>query len=118
KLGLKAQDTSELFFENVRVPAANILGGEGQGFFHLMEELPQERLAVAVAAVAAMQRALDLTVAYARERRAFGKPVLDFQNTRFALAEVKAEVQAGWCLLDAAIRAHLAGELSAADAAV
>lgn len=118
KIGLKAQDTSELFFDNVRVPADNLLGGEeGQGFIQLMSELPQERLAIAVIAMAASQRALELSVDYAKQRRAFGQLLIEMQNTRFSLAGLKAEIDAGWALVDQCIRAHLAGELSVAQVA-
>ena len=95
KVGLKAQDTSELFFDDVRVPAANLLGGvPGRGFFQLMEQLPQERLIIALQGVGAMERALDETLAYVKQRQAFGKPLWDFQNTRFKLAEVQSTVLA------------------------
>jgi len=122
KIGMKAQDTSELFFDGLRVPAANLLGGasgaEGQGFFQLMQELPQERLIIAVSAIGAMERALADTVAYTKERQAFGKAVWDFQNTRFKLAEVQSQVLAARATVDAAIHAHLRGELDAARAAL
>ncbi len=122
KIGMKAQDTSELFFDGLRVPAANLLGGEsgaeGQGFFQLMQELPQERLIIAVSAIGAMERALADTVAYTKERQAFGKPVWEFQNTRFKLAEVQGQVLAARATVDAAIEAHLRGELDAARAAL
>ena len=119
KVGLKAQDTSELFFDDVRVPAANLLGGrEGQGFFQLMEQLPQERLIIALQGVAAMERALDETLDYVKQRKAFGKAVWEFQNTRFKLAEVQASVLATRALVDACMVAHLAGELDAARAAL
>ncbi|MDM4766467.1 acyl-CoA dehydrogenase family protein [Pelomonas sp. SE-A7] len=122
KIGMKAQDTSELFFDELRVPAANLLGGasgaEGQGFFQLMQELPQERLIIAVSAIGAMERALADTVAYTKERQAFGKPVWEFQNTRFKLAEVQSQVLAARATVDAAIQAHLNGELDAARAAL
>lgn len=122
KIGMKAQDTSELFFDGLRVPAANLLGGEsgaeGQGFFQLMQELPQERLIIAVSAIGAMERALADTVAYTKERQAFGKPVWEFQNTRFKLAEVQSQVLAARATVDAAIQAHLKGELDAARAAL
>ncbi|MFH7042586.1 acyl-CoA dehydrogenase family protein [Paucibacter sp. JuS9] len=122
KIGMKAQDTSELFFDGLRVPAANLLGGasgaEGQGFFQLMQELPQERLIIAVSAIGAMERALADTVAYTKERQAFGKAVWDFQNTRFKLAEVQSQVLAARATVDAAIQAHLRGELDAARAAL
>ncbi len=96
KVGMHGQDTSELFFENVRVPKANLLGKlEGQGFAQLMQQLPQERLIVAVAAVATTEIALDMTTAYVKERKAFGKPIMDFQNTRFSLAEARTEAALG-----------------------
>ncbi|HYG93320.1 MAG TPA: acyl-CoA dehydrogenase family protein [Nocardioides sp.] len=91
KLGLKAQDTAELFFDNVEVPKANLLGEEGQGFVYLMQNLPQERVSIACIAVAAIEHVLDLTLAYVKEREAFGKPIAKFQNTRFTLAEVATE---------------------------
>jgi acyl-CoA dehydrogenase len=119
KVGLKAQDTSELFFDDVRVPAANLLGGkEGQGFFQLMEQLPQERLIIALQGVAAMERALDETLAYVKQRKAFGKAIWDFQNTRFKLAEVQATVLATRAFVDACMVSHLKGELDAARAAL
>jgi acyl-CoA dehydrogenase len=119
KVGLKAQDTSELFFDGVRVPAANLLGGvEGQGFFQLMAQLPQERLIIALQGVAAMERALEETLRYVKERRAFGRAIWDFQNTRFKLAEVQATVLAARAFVDACMVAHLAGELDAARAAL
>lgn len=118
KMGLKAQDTSELFLDGVRVPASNMLGAENQGFFHLMGELPQERLGCAIAAVATSQRAFDLTVDYTRERKAFGKTVLDFQNTRFTLAQIKTELSAAWAFLDQCIEEHYVGELTAEKAAM
>jgi len=119
KVGMKAQDTSELFFDDVRVPVANLLGEkEGQGFFQLMQELPQERLIIAVSGVGAMERALDETLRYAKERKAFGKTLWDFQNTRFKLAEVQATVLAARAYVDACMLAHLKGELDAARAAL
>jgi long-chain-acyl-CoA dehydrogenase len=122
KIGLKAQDTSELFFDEVRVPAANILGGasgrEGQGFVQLMEQLAQERLIIALQGVGAMERALAETLAYVKERKAFGQPVWEFQNTRFKLAEVQATVLAARAFVDACMVAHLAGGLDAARAAL
>jgi acyl-CoA dehydrogenase len=119
KVGLKAQDTSELFFDDVRVPAANLLGGkEGQGFFQLMEQLPQERLIIALQGVAAMERALEETLAYVKQRKAFGKAVWDFQNTKFKLAEVQATVLATRAFVDACMVSHLKGELDAARAAL
>ncbi|MEN9628135.1 MAG: hypothetical protein RJA10_1362 [Pseudomonadota bacterium] len=119
KVGLKSQDTSELFFDDVRVPAANLLGGqEGQGFFQLMEQLPQERLIIALQGVAAMERALEETLAYVKQRKAFGKSVWDFQNTKFKLAEVQATVLATRAFVDACMVSHLKGELDAARAAL
>ena len=122
KIGMKAQDTSELFFDEVRVPVANLLGGEqgleGQGFIQLMQELPQERLIIAVSAVGAMERALTETLAYVKDRKAFGKTVWDFQNTRFKLAEVQSQVLAARAFVDACMDAHLKGELDAARAAL
>ena len=91
KLGMKAQDTSELFFDNVRVPASNLLGEENQGFRYLMEQLPRERLQAAIQGLAAAEAALEWTVAYTREREAFGQKVFDFQNTQFKLADIKTE---------------------------
>jgi len=119
KIGLKAQDTSELFFDGLRVPAEHLLGErEGLAFGQLMQELPQERLVIAVSAVGAMERALDDTVAYTRQRQAFGQPVWDFQNTRFKLAQAQSDLLAARALVDAAIGAHLKGELDPARAAL
>ncbi len=100
KVGLKAQDTSELFFDDVRVPRTNLLGAEGQGFYYLMRELAWERLQVAVGGIAAAEAALDLTIAYTKERHAFGRPIAKFQNTRFKLAEMKTEVEIGRVFVD------------------
>ena len=103
KMGLKAQDTSELFFDNVRVPADNLLGGaaqENRGFICLMEQLPWERLQIAITAVAAAQAAIDWTVDYVKERKVFGQPVASFQNTRFTLAELQTEVQVARVFVD------------------
>jgi long-chain-acyl-CoA dehydrogenase len=119
KIGMKAQDTSELFFDHVRVPAANLLGGvEGQGFVQLMQELPQERLIIAVSGMGAMERALDETLRYVKERTAFGQPIWNFQNTRFKLAEVQAIVLAARAFVDACMVAHLKGELTVERAAL
>ncbi|GAB4036619.1 MAG: acyl-CoA dehydrogenase family protein [Rubrivivax sp.] len=119
KVGLKAQDTSELFFDGVRVPAANLIGArEGQGFFQLMEQLPQERLIIALQGMGAMERALEETIRYTKARKAFGQAVWDFQNTRFKLAEVQATVLAARAFVDACMVAHLKGELDAARAAL
>nr|WP_315478184.1 acyl-CoA dehydrogenase family protein [uncultured Rhodoferax sp.] len=103
KLGMKAQDTSELFFDNVRVPADNLLGGqayENKGFICLMEQLPWERLQIAIGAVAASQAAIDWTVDYVKERKVFGQPVASFQNTRFTLAELQTQVQVARVFVD------------------
>jgi alkylation response protein AidB-like acyl-CoA dehydrogenase len=103
KLGMKAQDTSELFFDNVRVPADNLLGGkayENKGFICLMEQLPWERLQIAIGAVAASQAAIDWTVDYVKERKVFGQPVASFQHTRFTLAELQTQVQVARVFVD------------------
>lgn len=119
KLGLKSQDTSELFFDNVRLPPENLLGGvEGQGFYQLMKSLPQERLVVALGGAAAMDKALEETVAYTSERRAFGKPLLEMQNTRFKLAEVKTIAHIARVFLDDCVAKHLRGELDATTASM
>ena len=117
KIGQDAADTSELFFEDVRVPMTNCLGEEGKGFIYLMSELPQERLSIAIGAQASAQRAYDETVAFVRERKAFGKPVIDFQNTRFTLADLKSKLQVGWAHLDWAITRHLKKQLTAEEGA-
>ena len=101
---------------NGQAPGNNILGGEGRGFIHLMEELPQERLGIAVGAQAAAQRAFDEAVKFTKGRKAFGKTVFEFQNTKFVLADLKAKIQVGWAHLDWAIRKHLAGELTTDEA--
>lgn len=116
KIGLHGQDTSELFFQDVRVPRANLIGAEGAGFAYLMNQLPQERLQIAVGAQASAQRAFDEAVSFTKERKAFGKTVFDFQNTRFTLADLKTKLQVGWAHLDWALRRHIAGELTAAEA--
>jgi acyl-CoA dehydrogenase len=116
KVGLDAADTSEMFFEDVRVPMTNCLGEEGKGFIYLMSELPQERLSIAVGSQAAAQRAFDTTVEFCRERKAFGQSVLDFQNTRFVLADLKVKLQVGWAHIDWALAKHLKRELTAEEA--
>lgn len=118
KIGLKAQDTAELFFENVLVPEENLLGEEGRGFYYLMHQLPQERLHVAIGAVAASDAALGMTLAYVKERTAFGRPIGSFQNSRFKLAEMKTEIELGYAFVDKCILALNARELSAEDAAM
>jgi alkylation response protein AidB-like acyl-CoA dehydrogenase len=116
KIGFHSQDTSELFFDEVRVPITNCLGAEGQGFVYLMNQLPQERLSIACAAQAAAQRAFDEAVSFTKDRKAFGKTVFEFQNTKFTLADLAAKLQVGWAHLDWAIKRHMAGELNAAEA--
>lgn len=119
KVGMEAQDTSELFFDDLIVPVDNLLGGkEGLGFFQMMQELPQERLIVAMAGIAAMELAMHVTLAYTKERKAFGKPIFAFQNTRFKLAECQALLLASRALVDAAMVAHLKGELGVDRAAL
>ncbi|HVA78022.1 MAG TPA: acyl-CoA dehydrogenase family protein [Candidatus Binataceae bacterium] len=110
KLGLKGQDTSELFFEDCRVPAQNLLGKEGQGFKMLMEKLQQERLVAAIGAVESTRRCLDDTIAYTKERRAFGQAIASFQNTQFRLAEMATEVEVGRAFVDRLMAAHVRGE--------
>jgi acyl-CoA dehydrogenase len=116
KVGLHAQDTSELFFADMRVPQSNLLGAEGMGFAYLMNQLPQERLSIACSAQASAQRAYDEAVRFTKERKAFGRTVFEFQNTRFTLADLATKLQVGWAHLDWAIRRHIAGELTAAEA--
>ncbi len=118
KVGMKAQDTAELFFDEVRVPAENLLGREGGGFVHLMEKLPQERLSIAVVAVAAARQVLDLTVDYCRSRTAFGKPIGSFQHNRFQLAEMATEVSVAEHFVDRAVLEHNAGRFDVTDAAM
>ena len=116
KIGNWSHDTSELFFDDVRVPAENVLGIEGRGFIQLMQQLPQERLAIAISAQAAAQRAFDEALSYTRERKAFGQAVFDFQNTRFTLADLAAKLQVGWAHIDWALGRHVAGQLTTAEA--
>lgn len=119
KVGMHGQDTRELSFVDMRVPAANLLGGvEGRGFVQLMEQLPQERLIIAVTGAATAEAAVRQTVAYAREREAFGKDLLSFQNTRFVLAECAADALAARTLVDSCITRHVAGQLDAAGASL
>ncbi|MFN8543607.1 MAG: acyl-CoA dehydrogenase family protein [Candidatus Binatia bacterium] len=110
KLGLHAQDTSEIFFQDCRVPASALLGQEGQGFKLLMEKLQQERLCIGTCAVASCRRALDDTVHYVKERRAFGQPIAAFQNTQFTLAELASEVEIGQAFVDKLLAAHVRGD--------
>ncbi|WP_210432792.1 acyl-CoA dehydrogenase family protein [Rhodococcus sp. DMU1] len=119
KIGQHGQDTRELSFTDMRVPVENLLGGvEGRGFYQLMEQLPRERLILGIAGVAMAEAAVIETVKYAKERRAFGKPILDFQNTQFVLAECKTEVLAGKALMDHCIARYLDGTLDAATASM
>lgn len=110
KLGLRGQDTSEIFFEDCRVPAENLLGEEGQGFRMLMDKLQQERLSIAVASVASCRRALDDTVEYVRQREAFGKSIANFQHIQFKLAELATEVEVGQSFVDRLLAAHVRGD--------
>ncbi|CAG7572128.1 acyl-CoA dehydrogenase [Barrientosiimonas humi] len=119
KLGMPGQDTRELFFSDMRVPKENILGGEeGQAFLQLMEQLPQERLIIAVAAAKGAELAIDRTVEYAKERQAFGRELMKFQNTRFVLAECATQARAVRTLVDHCIELHLKGELDAQSASM
>jgi acyl-CoA dehydrogenase len=117
KIGLKAQDTSELFFDDVRVPVSNLLGQEGAAFAMAMSKLAEERLSIAVSAIANAERAVQLAVDYTQERKAFGKTIADFQNTRFKRAELHAEVLAKRVFVDRCIELHMNKQLSATDAA-
>ena len=117
KLGMPAQDTAELFFTDVEVPVANLLGEEGKGFYYLMLNLAQERLGMAVGALGVCQAALDQTLAYTKERKAFGQPVGQFQHNKFLLAELSTEVQIGQVYVDRCVELHCAGQLSAEQAA-
>ncbi len=117
KIGQDAADTSELFFDQVRVPITNCLGEEGKGFVYLMSQLPQERLSIAIGAQASAQKAFDETVAFTKERKAFAGVVFDFQNTRFVLADLATKLQVGWAHLDWALKRHLAKELTATEGA-
>jgi alkylation response protein AidB-like acyl-CoA dehydrogenase len=118
KVGMKAQDTSELFFADVRLPPSNILGEEGKGFQYLMQELPQERLIIGIQAVAAMEAALEWTIDYTKQRKAFGKSISEFQNTRFKLAEIKTEVEIARVFTDRCLELHLQGKLDVVTAAM
>ncbi|MFC6704744.1 acyl-CoA dehydrogenase family protein [Flexivirga alba] len=119
KLGQKGQDTAELFFDDLHVPVANLLGPkEGQGFYQLMEQLPQERLITAVIAQASIEAAVAMTVAYTKDRHAFGKPLFALQNTRFELAECETIARVGRAFLDQCIEKHVAGELDATEASM
>lgn len=119
KMGLKAQDTSELFFDDVRVGSDQLLGGvEGKGFYQLMADLPYERLIIGLTALAAMEGAYEATLAYVRERKAFGQTVAEFQNTKFKLAEVATEIQVGRAFMDRCVEDIVAGRLDTATASM
>lgn len=118
KIGMNGLDTCELFFDNVRVPASNLLGAEGKGFNQMVQQLPYERLTIGVGAVAMAEQAVAITTKYAKERVVFGKPLIDFQNTRFKLAQCKTEVHIGRVFLDNCIQRFIAGELDAVTAAM
>ncbi|WP_299676577.1 acyl-CoA dehydrogenase family protein [uncultured Roseobacter sp.] len=119
KVGLHANDTSELFFDDLAIPPENILGGEeGQGFYQMMQQLPQERLIIACGAVGAMEGAVERTIAYCKEREAFGGPLTQFQNTRFKLAECKTRTTVARAFLDQCVDAHLRGALTVEKAAM
>ena len=112
KIGQRGQDTSELFFDGVRVPTSNLLGPEeGQGFVQLMMQLPQERLIIALASVAGMEKAVSETIAYTKDRTAFGRPIFNFQNTKFKLAEAATEARIARVFVDDCINKHIKGEL-------
>src|SRR5262249_8789778 len=117
--GLKGQDTSELFFDDVRVPAENLLGAdEGLGFVQLMQQLPQERMLIAVSAVAAMESVVELTIRYTKERSAFGREIFRFQNTKFTLAECATEVNVCKAFIDQCVERHVKSELDVPGAAM
>ncbi|QIB67402.1 acyl-CoA dehydrogenase family protein [Kineobactrum salinum] len=116
KIGNWSSDTSELFFDDVRIPEENLLGIENRGFIQLMDQLPQERLSLAITAQSAAQRAFDEAVAFTKDRKAFGQTIFDFQNTRFTLADLAAKLQIGWAHIDWAISRHVKGELTTAEA--
>jgi acyl-CoA dehydrogenase len=119
KLGMDSADTSELFFDDVSLPTENLLGTEeGQGFAQLMNELPQERLIVALHAVAMMERSLSLTVDYVKQRKAFGKAIIEFQNTQFELADIKTETAVGKVFIDHCIERHITGQLDTVTASM
>jgi acyl-CoA dehydrogenase len=118
KVGHKAQDTSEIFFSNVHVPASNLLGVEGQGFFHLMHQLAQERLVQAVKSVATAETALQWTIDYTSQRRAFDQTIADFQNTQFKLADLHAGIVVARTFVDRCLELHERGELGAVEAAI
>jgi long-chain-acyl-CoA dehydrogenase len=118
KIGMHGQDTCELFFDDVRVPRSNLLGdAEGEGFIQLMQQLPQERLVIAVAAAAVIEKSVELAVEYSKDREAFGRAVFDFQNSRFVLAECDTISSVAWAFLDDCVAKHMRGELDITGAA-
>jgi alkylation response protein AidB-like acyl-CoA dehydrogenase len=117
KVGMHAQDTAELFFHDARVPVDNLLGEQGQGFFHLVRNLPQERVSIATIGLASAETTFEQTLAYCRERTAFGQPIGSFQNSRFKLAEMHTELQIGRVFVDRCVEEHCAGRLNAEQAA-
>lgn len=117
KVGMKAQDTSELFFNDVKVPKANLIGQEGMGFIYLMKELPQERLGIAINGIAMAEGAFELTLNYVKDRKAFGKRIADFQNTQFKLAELHTKMEVGRTYVDRCLELHLKGQLDVPTAA-
>ncbi|MGB0238136.1 MAG: acyl-CoA dehydrogenase family protein [Cycloclasticus sp.] len=116
KVGMKAQDTSELFFDNVRVPQSNLLGEENKGFIYLMQDLPQERLSVAITGIAAAESILQQTIEYTKERKAFGQPIADFQNTQFKLAEMDTQLTAARVFVDRCLELLIEGKLDTVSA--
>ena len=118
KIGMKAQDTSELFFHDVELPLENILGTSGQGFSQLMDELPQERLSIAVTAISAAESALNWTISYTKERKAFDTKIISFQNTKFTLAKLKSELSVARTYIDRCIYEHINNNFSAEDGAI
>jgi alkylation response protein AidB-like acyl-CoA dehydrogenase len=117
KMGLHSQDTAELHFEDVRVPASNVLGQEGRGFYHLMHNLPSERLSIAISAIAGARETWRQTLQYAKDRKAFGQPIGRFQHNRFLLAEMDTELEIGEQYIDRCLQAVVDGELTAVEAA-
>lgn len=116
KMGLKAQDTAELHFNNVRVPVENLLGQEGMGFYHLMQNLPSERLSIGIGAIAGARAIFDETLQYTKDRKAFGRPIGTFQANRFTLAEMATELDIAEVYIDRCLQGVLDGELNAVDA--
>ena len=118
KLGQLSADTSEMFFDEVRVPASNLLGAEGGAMVALMSELPQERLTIAITSMGAAQKAFNITRDYTRQRKAFGKPIAEMQNTRYKLADLKTELAVGWAFVDQCLSKHIVGKLTTHEASM